>query len=168
MAASGSSRAIARCAMDDIAYLSGETEVLKYMSFFFLQQISEDKAFGNLLRDQAETARNCIDQLHVMICDMEAMVDCLVVFDSLDFLNESKDVENNKLKALNDLIAQTEEAIRLKEGHVEVMDEVIRLSRSLIAEYVKTIREKAILECLSSIVFAISGKLKHQESHVIP
>ncbi|GJR01701.1 hypothetical protein Tco_0524685 [Tanacetum coccineum] len=87
-------------------------------------------------QDHSQRQANCIDQLHVMICDMEAMVDRLVVFDSLDCLNERKVVENNKLKALNDLIAQTEEAIRLKEGHVEVMDEAIRLSRSLTAEYV--------------------------------
>ncbi|GJZ75384.1 hypothetical protein Tco_0639849 [Tanacetum coccineum] len=78
MAASGSSRAVARRAMDDIANLSDETEVPKYMRFFFLQQIADDKAFANLLSDQAETARNF-----------------------------------------------NQEAIRMKEGHVEVMDEAI-------------------------------------------
>ncbi|GKC90005.1 hypothetical protein Tco_1150654, partial [Tanacetum coccineum] len=102
MAASGSSRAIARRAMDDIADLSRDTEVPKYMRFFFLQQISEDKAFANLLCDQAETARNCIDHLHVMICEMEAIGDRLVVYDSLECLRESKAIENNKLKALLD------------------------------------------------------------------
>ncbi|GJV83889.1 hypothetical protein Tco_1523787 [Tanacetum coccineum] len=125
MAASGSSRAIARRVVDDIVDLSGEGKVPKYMRFFFLQQIAEDKAFANMLCNQAETARNCIVHLHVMICEMEAMDDRLVVYDSLECLRESKAIENNKLKALLDLIAQTEEAIRMKEGHVEVMDEAI-------------------------------------------
>ncbi|GJT10999.1 hypothetical protein Tco_0858041 [Tanacetum coccineum] len=95
-----SSRAVARRAMDDIANLSDETEVPKYM-------------------------RKCIDHLHVMICEMQAIEDHFFVFDSLECVKESKSVENNMLAALKDLIAQTEEAIRINEGHVEVMDEDI-------------------------------------------
>ncbi|GJX19026.1 hypothetical protein Tco_0221703 [Tanacetum coccineum] len=122
MKSSGSSRALAVRALDELAILSSETEVLKYMRFFFLQQIAEAKAFANMLRDQANNARDCIAMLHVMICEMEAMDDNLVVFDSLDCLKESKRLENNNLKDLSDLIAQTEEVIRLKEGYVDVMD----------------------------------------------
>ncbi|GJZ31846.1 hypothetical protein Tco_0576893 [Tanacetum coccineum] len=122
MTSSGSSRALVVRVLDKLAVLSGETEVLKYMRFFFLQQIAEAKAFTNMLRDQADNARDCIATLHVMICEMKAMDDNLVVFDSLDCLKESKQLENNKLKALSDLIAQTEEAICVKEGHMDVMD----------------------------------------------
>ncbi|GJS39708.1 hypothetical protein Tco_0564751 [Tanacetum coccineum] len=75
-----------------------------------------------MLREKAENARDYIAKLHVMIYEMEAMDDSLVGFDFLDCLKESKELENNKFKALSDLIAQTEEAIRLKEGHVDVMD----------------------------------------------
>ncbi|GKB75654.1 hypothetical protein Tco_0942549 [Tanacetum coccineum] len=74
-------------------------------SMIVLWRLQEDKAFANLLCDQAETARKCIDQLHVMIYEMEAMEDYLVIFNSFDCLKESKAIENNKLKALNDLIA---------------------------------------------------------------
>ncbi|GJS98560.1 hypothetical protein Tco_0819730 [Tanacetum coccineum] len=97
MVASGSSRAIARY----------KTKLLQIFSVIKL------KLLGNASTN------------FVMICEMEAMEDRLVVFDSLDCLKESKVVENNKLKALNDLIAQTEEAIRFKERHVEIMDEAI-------------------------------------------
>nr|GEX95052.1 hypothetical protein [Tanacetum cinerariifolium] len=43
-------------------------------------------------------------------------------YTSLDCLKESKQLKHNKLKAISDLIAQTEEAIRLKERHMDVMD----------------------------------------------
>ncbi|GJR74397.1 hypothetical protein Tco_0086762 [Tanacetum coccineum] len=115
----GSSRTLAVRALDELAVLSGETDVPKYMRFFFLQQIIEAKAFANMIRDQVDNARDCIAKFHVMICEMEAIDDSLVVFNSLDYLKESNQLENNKLKAF---IAQIEEAIRLKEGHMEVMD----------------------------------------------
>ncbi|GJR24952.1 hypothetical protein Tco_0973479 [Tanacetum coccineum] len=92
MASSSSSRAVFVRALDELAVLS------------------------------ADNARDCIAKLHVMICEMVVMDDSLVGFDILDCLKESKELENNKLKALSYLIAQTEEAIRLKEGHVDVMD----------------------------------------------
>nr|GEU34847.1 hypothetical protein [Tanacetum cinerariifolium] len=122
MTNSSLSRAIAVRALDELVVLSGETAVPKFIRFFFLQQIVEDKAFANMLRDQANNPRSCIAKLHVMICEMEAMDDRLAVFDSLKCLKESKQDENNKLKSLSDMNAQTEEAIRLKEGHMDVMD----------------------------------------------
>ncbi|GJY04907.1 hypothetical protein Tco_0370847 [Tanacetum coccineum] len=50
----------------------------------------------------------------------------LEVYDSLLCLKESKEAENNKLARLNDMIAQIEEVIRMKEGHAKVMEEAIR------------------------------------------
>nr|GEZ05626.1 hypothetical protein [Tanacetum cinerariifolium] len=47
--------------------LSGESEVPKFMSFFFIRQIAEEKAFANMLRDQANHVRSCLEKLHVMI-----------------------------------------------------------------------------------------------------
>ncbi|GJX00603.1 hypothetical protein Tco_0184516 [Tanacetum coccineum] len=47
------------------------------------------------------------------------------VYDSLFCLRESKAAENNKLLALNDIIADAEEDISVKEGHVEMMDAAI-------------------------------------------
>ncbi|GJR53593.1 hypothetical protein Tco_1404114, partial [Tanacetum coccineum] len=67
----------------------------------------------------------CIAQLHIMITEMEAMPDRLKVYDSLLCLKESKAAKNNKLAGLNDLVAQTEEVISMKEGHVKVMEEAI-------------------------------------------
>ncbi|GJX07213.1 hypothetical protein Tco_0195145 [Tanacetum coccineum] len=107
-------------ALNELINLSGESKVPKFMSFFFLQQITEEKAFANILRDQAGHVRNCLEKLHVMIYEMRK-VRSMVGNDSLDFLREIQQMENNKLKALTDLIAQTEDAIRKKEGHVDIM-----------------------------------------------
>ncbi|GKE38806.1 hypothetical protein Tco_1479361 [Tanacetum coccineum] len=85
MDGSGSSSGIYGRALNELMDLSSETEVPKFMSFFFLQRIAEEKAFANMIRDQ-------VDQM-----------------------------ERNKLKALTDMIAQTEDAIRRKEGHVDIM-----------------------------------------------
>ncbi|GJW85590.1 hypothetical protein Tco_0158735 [Tanacetum coccineum] len=119
---SGTSRVVAVRALDELVVISGETKLPNYMRFFFLQKVAEAKAFAKMLRDKADNAKDCIAKLHVMICEMEAMDDSLVGFDILDCLKESKELENNKLKALLDLIAQTEEAIRLKEGYMDLMD----------------------------------------------
>ncbi|GJS79682.1 hypothetical protein Tco_0729563 [Tanacetum coccineum] len=128
MAYPSSSMAVARRVVDEIIKCSGKMEVPKYMKFFMLQQIIEDHRFANILRDQAEMASICVHQLHIMITEMEAMPDRLEVYGSLLCLKESKEAENNKLAHLNDLIAQTEEVIRMKEGHMEVMEEAIRFS----------------------------------------
>nr|GEV14762.1 hypothetical protein [Tanacetum cinerariifolium] len=90
MATSDSLRAIIVHALDELAVLSGETDVLKFMRFFFMQQITEDKAFANMLRDQVDNARNCIAKLHVMNCDIEAIDDYLVLYDRLERLMERK------------------------------------------------------------------------------
>ncbi|GKD76764.1 hypothetical protein Tco_1339385 [Tanacetum coccineum] len=97
MAASGSSRLISEHAVNELVDLSGETKVPKFK-------------------------RSYLAKLHVMNFEMEAMDDHLVVFDSLECLKESKQIENNKLKALLDILVQTKDAIRLKEGHVDIMD----------------------------------------------
>ncbi|GKD06461.1 hypothetical protein Tco_1181435 [Tanacetum coccineum] len=103
MADSSSSMLVTRRDVNEL--FSGEMEVPKYMKFFVFQQITEDCRFANLLCDQAEMARTCIAQLHIMITEMEAMPDRLEVYDTLLCLKESKEAENNKLAGLNDLIA---------------------------------------------------------------
>ncbi|GKB83711.1 hypothetical protein Tco_0950606, partial [Tanacetum coccineum] len=70
MAGSSSSNAISRRALNELIDLSGEYEVPKFMSFFFLQQIAEEKAFANMLCDQADHVRSCLEKLHVMIYEM--------------------------------------------------------------------------------------------------
>ncbi|GJR14821.1 hypothetical protein Tco_0797473 [Tanacetum coccineum] len=108
-------------ALNELMDLSGESEVQKFMSFFSLQQIAKEKAFAKMLRDQADHVRSCLEKLHVMICDMQR-VRSLVGNDSLECLRESQEMKNNKLKALTELIAQTEDAICRKEGHVDIME----------------------------------------------
>ncbi|GKE68054.1 hypothetical protein Tco_1526126 [Tanacetum coccineum] len=73
-----------------------------------------------------EFTRTCIGHLYIKISEMEAMPNRLEVYDSLLCLKESKEAENNKLARLNDVIAQIEEVIRMKEGHAKVMEEAIR------------------------------------------
>nr|GEZ79347.1 hypothetical protein [Tanacetum cinerariifolium] len=84
-------------ALDKIAVLSSKTKLPNY-------------------------TRDYIAKLHVMICKIEAIDDSLVDFVILDCLKEHKELENNKLKALSDLIAQIEEAVHLKERRMDVMD----------------------------------------------
>ncbi|GJZ55891.1 hypothetical protein Tco_0611084 [Tanacetum coccineum] len=84
--------------------------------------VLQAKAFAKLIREKADNTKACLAKLVVMIGEMEVMDDSLVVFDILDCLKESKELENITLKALSDLIAHTEEANRLKEGHADVMD----------------------------------------------
>ncbi|GJR22876.1 hypothetical protein Tco_0971403 [Tanacetum coccineum] len=108
MAGTIPSNLVVRRAIDDLADFSGETVVLKYIKFFIAQQIVEGRHFVNLMRDKAQTARNCIAQLNAIIAEMEAIEDQDEVYDSLICLKEDRRGENKKLMALNDLIAQAE------------------------------------------------------------
>ncbi|GKC18693.1 hypothetical protein Tco_1020843, partial [Tanacetum coccineum] len=99
-----SSMLVARRIVDELVEFSGETE-LRLVALAYLI---------------------CIAHLHVMIFEMEAMTDRLEVYDSLMCLKESKEAENSKVKALDGMTAQTEQVIRMKEGHVKVMEEAIR------------------------------------------
>ncbi|GJZ41029.1 hypothetical protein Tco_0587915 [Tanacetum coccineum] len=67
----------------------------------------------------------CLAHVNVMIVEMQAMNDLLEVYDSLECLKELKEAENDKLIALNNVIAEIEEKSLLMEGHVQVMEEAI-------------------------------------------
>nr|GEU92407.1 hypothetical protein [Tanacetum cinerariifolium] len=108
MAGSDSSSGISMRALDELVDLSGETEVPKFMSFVFSQRIAKEKAFVNMLHDQADHVRSCLDKLHVMIWEMQK-AHILMGNDSLECIKESQQMENNKLKALTYLIAQIED-----------------------------------------------------------
>ncbi|GJS42898.1 hypothetical protein Tco_0567941 [Tanacetum coccineum] len=125
MAAPGPSNPVARRDMDELANFRGETEIPKCMKFFKLQQISEGRRFVNLMRDQAQNLRTCIAQLNAMISKMEAIDDQEEVYDSLMCLRDDKRAENDKLMALNELIAEAEEDISKKETHIEILDAAI-------------------------------------------
>nr|GFA59874.1 hypothetical protein [Tanacetum cinerariifolium] len=77
LAAPEPSNLVARRVIDDLVDFNGETDVPK----------------------------NLIAQLNEMIAEIEAMEDQKEVYDSLICLKEDKRGENNKLMALNDLIA---------------------------------------------------------------
>ncbi|GJS09871.1 hypothetical protein Tco_0366667 [Tanacetum coccineum] len=85
-------------------------------------QIAEEKVFANLLCDQCDDVRSRLAKLHVMIWEMEYLEDRLVVFDSLECLRETQGRKNNKLSALTERLVQTNDGIREKEGHVDIMD----------------------------------------------
>nr|GEU32211.1 hypothetical protein [Tanacetum cinerariifolium] len=107
---------VARRAIDELAKLSGKTEIPKFIKFFKLQQIFEARLFINVLRDEARKPRNRLAQLNVMIVEMEAMDDSNEVYDSLKCLREDILAENNKLMGLNEFVADAEEDIDMKEG----------------------------------------------------
>ncbi|GKB09107.1 retrovirus-related pol polyprotein from transposon TNT 1-94 [Tanacetum coccineum] len=87
-------------------------------------------ALNELMDLSANHVRSFLDKLHVMIYEMQRVCS-LVGNDSLECLRESQEMENNKLKALTDLIAQTEDAIRMKEGHVDIMKSMFSISNKV-------------------------------------
>ncbi|GJS18317.1 hypothetical protein Tco_0412789 [Tanacetum coccineum] len=89
---------------------------------YYSQEITEEKAFTNLLRYQCEDVRSRLSKLDVMIREMENMDDRLAIFDSLDCLRDTVRTKNDKLASLNQLLEQVQEGIHEKEGHVDVMD----------------------------------------------
>ncbi|GKF52346.1 hypothetical protein Tco_0159256, partial [Tanacetum coccineum] len=96
-------------ALNEIMKLSGEIEIPKCMKFFFMQQIAEEKVFANLLCDQCDDVRRHLTNLYVMIREMEALEDRLVVFDSLECWRKTQQKENNKLAALTEMLIQTKD-----------------------------------------------------------
>ncbi|GKB12444.1 putative boron transporter 2 [Tanacetum coccineum] len=97
MASFSSSTVISDRALSKLMDLSGKTKIPQCMKFFFMQHIAEEKAFANLLRDQCEDVWRHLTKLHVMNREMEAIEDCLVVFDIKYGIHE-------------------------KEGHADIMD----------------------------------------------
>ncbi|GJR68868.1 hypothetical protein Tco_0014933 [Tanacetum coccineum] len=121
MAAAGPSNILARRVTDDLIDFIGETSFPKYMKYFFLQQIAKTRRFINIMREEAQTARNCIAQLNALLAEIEAMGDADDVWDTLMCLRDDIRDENTKLIGLNDAIAQAEDKIATKEGHVKIM-----------------------------------------------
>ncbi|GJW70401.1 hypothetical protein Tco_0127318 [Tanacetum coccineum] len=121
MAAAGPSNILARRVTDDLIDFTSETSFPKYMKYFFLQQIAKTRHFINIMREEAQTARNCIARLNILLVEIEAMGDVDDVWDTLMFLRDDIRDENTKLMGLNDVIAQAEDKISTKEGHVKIM-----------------------------------------------
>ncbi|GJS54652.1 hypothetical protein Tco_0628014 [Tanacetum coccineum] len=121
MAAAGPSNILARRVTDELIDFSGETSLPKYMKFLFLQHIAETRRFINIMRKKAQTVRNCIAQLNALIAEIEAIGDVYDVFDTLMCLRDDIRDEYTKMMGLNDAIAQAEDKIATKEGHVKIM-----------------------------------------------
>ncbi|GJY00291.1 hypothetical protein Tco_0357309 [Tanacetum coccineum] len=127
--------------------MSGETTVPRYMKFFLVQKIAESRSFVNRMCDEADTLRNCIAQLTVVIAELQAIEDQDEVHDSLlaakltaviaelqamedqdevhDSLLAAKDAkrgEQGKLTALNDVITEALDEIETQEANVEILD----------------------------------------------
>ncbi|GKE80492.1 hypothetical protein Tco_1550492 [Tanacetum coccineum] len=83
MAAPRPANIVARRVTDDLIAFSGETTVPRYMKFFLVQKIAESRSFVNRMRDEADTLRNCIAQLTVVIAELQAIEDQDEVHDSL-------------------------------------------------------------------------------------
>ncbi|GJS60261.1 hypothetical protein Tco_0655045 [Tanacetum coccineum] len=77
---------------------------------------------NELMDLSADDVRNRLTKLYVMIREMKSMEDCLAVYDALDYLRDTHRRENDKLVALTNLLVQTTDGIREKEGHVDIMD----------------------------------------------
>ncbi|GKE33955.1 hypothetical protein Tco_1453277 [Tanacetum coccineum] len=121
MVLTGPSNILAMRVTDDLIDFNSETSLPKYMKFFFLQQNAKTRHFINIMREEAQTARNCIAQLNTLIAEIEAMGDADDVFDTLMCLKDDIRDENTKLVCLNDVISQAEDKITTKEGHVKIM-----------------------------------------------
>nr|GEY21771.1 hypothetical protein [Tanacetum cinerariifolium] len=66
-------------------------------------------------------ARQAIDEL-MKFSEMEAMNDQEEMYDSLMCVRDSKRIETHKLMGLNEMIAEAEEEISMKEARVEIME----------------------------------------------
>ncbi|GJU61679.1 hypothetical protein Tco_1243514 [Tanacetum coccineum] len=104
MASSSSSPIINGRALTEMIKLSGETKIHEYMKLFIHQHIAEEKAFFNLLRDQADDVRWRLTKMNIMKREMEAMEDRVAVFDSLECLRDTIRRENDKLDSLTQLL----------------------------------------------------------------
>nr|GEW46732.1 hypothetical protein [Tanacetum cinerariifolium] len=130
MAAFGSSNLLARRVIDDLLDFSGETSMAKSMKFFFLQQIAENYRFLNLM----------------------PMGDADEVFDTLMCLRGDIRDENSKLEGLNDVIAEADEKIAMKEEHVKTMEAAI-----MIEGY------QLLYTCMSSEFLEVAGSPRLQD-----
>ncbi|GKD30355.1 hypothetical protein Tco_1241133 [Tanacetum coccineum] len=74
------------------------------------------------MREEVQTCRNQIAQLNALIAKIEVFDDPSEVFDTLMGLRDDVWVENVKLMGLNELVAQAEEEIEMKEAQLEVAD----------------------------------------------
>nr|GEU99371.1 hypothetical protein [Tanacetum cinerariifolium] len=83
-----------------------------------VEQIAETRRFINIIREEAQTARNCIAQLNALVAEIEDMGDANDVFDTLMCIRDDILDETTKLMGLNDAIAQAEDKTATKEGHV--------------------------------------------------
>ncbi|GJV10931.1 hypothetical protein Tco_1352472 [Tanacetum coccineum] len=95
MADPNSPMPVVRRAVDELIEFSGETEPLRYMNFFKLQQISEGRHFLQHMLDEAQSSRSCLAQLNAMIFKFEAMNVAGELFDSLICLRDDKRVEDD-------------------------------------------------------------------------
>ncbi|GJR59127.1 hypothetical protein Tco_1501289 [Tanacetum coccineum] len=71
------------------------------------------------MRDEVQTCRNQIAQLNALIIEVEAFDNPGEVFNTLMRLKDDVRVEDAMLIGFNDLIAQAEEEIEIKEAHAE-------------------------------------------------
>ncbi|GJS74719.1 hypothetical protein Tco_0707560 [Tanacetum coccineum] len=106
MVAHGPSNIVARRVTDDLIAYSGETAVPRYIKFFLDQKIAESRPMG----DQ--------DEVH----------------DSLLAAKDAKRCEENKLLALNDVIAEALDDIDTQEDLCFSLRISLRKKRRLVAE----------------------------------
>nr|GEX02924.1 hypothetical protein [Tanacetum cinerariifolium] len=156
MAGSDSSSGISRHALDELVDLSGETKVPKFMSFVFSQQIAKEKAFANMIHDQADHVRSCLDaegtdfdglyqltevanssrlQDHINVWFVHACTEeeafAGFLCDRCIGLRMSLNTNQRdfaKRKVLEQLLARTHVGICLKDSYVADMEEISRVS----------------------------------------
>nr|GFD21505.1 hypothetical protein [Tanacetum cinerariifolium] len=95
MAAPGRANNVARRVSDDLIAFNGETEVPRYMRFFFDQKIAESRRFAIENEDE--------------------------VYNSLLAAKDAKHGEESNLLALNDVIAEALDDIETLETDVEIL-----------------------------------------------
>ncbi|GJU54965.1 hypothetical protein Tco_1228679 [Tanacetum coccineum] len=122
MSTPGPANMIARRVTDDLISFSGETAPPKYMKFFLVEKIAESRHFVNHMRNEADTVRECIAQLTVVITELQAMEDQDKVHDSLLAAKDAKRGEEGKLVVLNDVIAKVLDEIETQETNVKILD----------------------------------------------
>nr|GEV90312.1 hypothetical protein [Tanacetum cinerariifolium] len=122
MAAPGPANIIARCVSDDLMDISGETAPSKYMKFFLNQKLAESRRFTNRMHEDAETIKECLSQITVVIAKLQAMLNQDEFHDGLLAAKDAMHSDQSKLVALNHVITEALEGIETTETAMEILD----------------------------------------------
>ncbi|GKD66662.1 hypothetical protein Tco_1308770 [Tanacetum coccineum] len=108
--------------LDELMDITGSTELHKRMRFWFVQEIAKEEGLLKFLCDRCDGLRRKNARRRMLIREIEALGERMVVVDSLESLKQTHTRETAKLVTLTDAIAESLAGIYEKERHVARID----------------------------------------------